>query len=157
VEILGILEPQPLDYLGPEKMRIAKYHIDFQVFHNCLGMCMFIPYSYAQIRDVVRGVTGWNTSLFDMMKAGERALAMARAFNYLHGLTAQDDTMPARFFTHLESELASAGAIPEDEFAQALGTYYAMRGWDKETGAPTAVKLHELDLGWVAEMLHPTA
>ena len=156
VEILGILEPKPLDYLGPEKMRMAKYHIDFQVFHNCLGMCMFIPYSHAQIRDCVRGVTGWNTSLFDMMKAGERALAMARAFNYLQGLTAQDDAMPARFFTHLESGSPGAGAIPRDVFSQAMATYYEMRGWDRETGAPTAVKLHELDLGWVAELLYPS-
>ncbi|MBU0705388.1 MAG: hypothetical protein KKC18_16180 [Chloroflexi bacterium] len=29
-----------------------------------------------------------------------------------------------------------------------------MRRWDKETGAPTAGKLYELGIGWVAELLY---
>ena len=42
VRPLGILEPLPIDYAGPEKMRLAKYHIDWQVFWNCLGLCFFM-------------------------------------------------------------------------------------------------------------------
>ena len=53
VQSLGILEPMPVDYLGPEKVRLAKYHIDWRVFYNCLGLCMFLPYSREQMRDIV--------------------------------------------------------------------------------------------------------
>ena len=32
--------------------------------------------------------------------------------------------------------------------------YYEMRGWDEGTGSPTAGKLYELGVGWVAELLY---
>ncbi len=32
-----------------------------------------------------------------------------------------------------------------------LSVYYGMMGWDPQTGEPTAAKLHELDIGWLAE------
>ncbi|MEE9617754.1 MAG: aldehyde ferredoxin oxidoreductase family protein [Anaerolineae bacterium] len=154
VRSLGILEPMPFDYLGPEKVRLAKYHIDWQVFWNCLGLCMFMPYSREQMRDVVQGVTGWNSSIFELMKAGERALALARAFNYREGFTAQDDVAHWRFSTPFESGPKQGTKVPAEDIAQALDLYYEMRGWDKETGAPTTGKLHELGIGWVAELLY---
>ncbi len=154
VRSLGILEPMPFDYLGPEKVRLAKYHIDWQVFWNCLGLCMFMPYSREQMRDVVQGVTGWNSSIFELMKAGERALALARAFNYREGFTAQDDVAHWRFSTPFESGPKQGTKVPAEDIAQALDLYYEMRGWDKETGAPTTGKLHELGIGWVAKLLY---
>lgn len=154
VRSLGILEPMPFDYLGPEKVRLAKYHIDWQVFWNCLGLCMFMPYSREQMRDIVQGVTGWDSSIFELMKAGERALALARAFNYREGFTAQDDVAHWRFSTPFESGPKQGTKVPAEDIAQALDLYYEMRGWDKETGAPTTGKLHELGIGWVAELLY---
>jgi aldehyde:ferredoxin oxidoreductase len=44
--------------------------------------------------------------------------------------------------------------VPEEEIQRALDLYYEMNGWDKETGAPTAAKFHELGLHWVAELLY---
>lgn len=44
--------------------------------------------------------------------------------------------------------------VPTEDIAKALDLYYEMCGWDKETGAPTAGKLHELGIGWVAELLY---
>ena len=150
---MGVLDPLPIDDLGPEKVRLAKYHIDWQVFWNCLGLCMFMPYDKEQMRDLVQGVTGWNTSVFELMKVGERAMAMARAFNYREGFTAQDDVAPWRFSTAFESGPAKGVKVATEDIAKALDLYYDMRGWDKETGAPTAAKLHELGIGWVAELL----
>jgi aldehyde:ferredoxin oxidoreductase len=151
---LGVLEPMRFDYLGPEKVRLAKYHIDWQVFHNCLGLCMFMPYSREHIRDIVQGVTGWNSSLFELMKVGERALAMARAFNYREGFTPKDDVAHWRFSTAFESGPKEGVKVPAEDIAEALDFYYEMRGWDEETGAPTAGKLYELGIGWVADLLY---
>lgn len=151
---LGILRPIPYDSLGPEKVRLAKYHIDWQVFWNCLGLCMFMPYSREQMRDTVQGVTGWNSSVFELMKVGERALAMARAFNYREGFTAQDDVAHWRFSTPFESGPSEGVSISAEDMANALALYYEMCGWDKETGAPTVGKLQELGVGWVAELLY---
>ena len=43
--------------------------------------------------------------------------------------------------------------LPLEELREAIHTYYAMAGWDKETGVPTVEKLYELDIGWAAEYL----
>jgi aldehyde:ferredoxin oxidoreductase len=154
IQSLGILKPLPVDYLGPEKVRLAKYHIDWRVFHNCLGLCIFLPYSREQRRDITQGVTGWNSSLFELMKVGERALAMARAFNYREGFTAKNDVAHWRFSAPLKSGPNEGVKVPAEDMAKALDLYYEMCGWDKETGAPTAGKLHELGIGWVAELLY---
>ncbi|GAG07265.1 unnamed protein product, partial [marine sediment metagenome] len=154
VRSLGVLEPLPFDYLGPEKIRLAKYHIDWQVFHNCLGLCAFMPYSKEHVREIVEGVTGWNSTVFELIKAGERALAMARVFNRIHGLTAEDDVAHPRFSSPMRSGGPATGVeVPAEEMAGAIELYYEMCGWDKETGAPTAAKLHELGIGWVADLL----
>lgn len=153
ISSLGILEPVPADDIGPKKVRLAKYHIDWQVFHNCVGVCMFMAYDKEQMRDLVQGVTGWNSSVFELAKVGERALAMARVFNYREGLTGEDDDAHWRFSTPFESGPTEGVEVPAEDIAEAIDLYYAMRGWNRETGAPTAGKLHELGIGWAAELL----
>ena len=43
-------------------------------------------------------------------------------------------------------------ALPAQEFDRARVTLYQMLGWGEQTGTPTAWKLHELSLGWVADI-----
>lgn len=59
-----------------------------------------------------------------------------------------------RFSAPLESGPNEGAKIPAEDMAKALDLYYEMCGWDKETGAPTAGKLHKLGIGWVAELLY---
>ncbi|MDH5362055.1 MAG: hypothetical protein OEW84_01920 [Aigarchaeota archaeon] len=40
--------------------------------------------------------------------------------------------------------------MPRDEFDNAITLYYAMMGWNPQTGVPTRAKLEELGLGWLA-------
>jgi aldehyde:ferredoxin oxidoreductase len=147
----GILEPLAMASSGPEKVRIAKYHVDWQVFHNCLGMCMFLPYGDDQLRDIVRSVTGWNSTVFELMKVGERALVMAHVLNHRAGFRPRDDTMPLRFSLPIETGPAQGASVAPEEVARARELYYEMCGRDTETGAPTAAKLYELGLGWLNE------
>jgi len=149
----GILEPVAMDSLRPEKVRIAKYYVAWHVFTNCLGMCMFLPYRDEQLRNIVRGVTGWNSTVFELMKVGERALAMARAFNYREGFRPRDDAAHWRFSTPIEAGPTQGAKVPAEDLVTALELYYEMCGWDRKTGAPTAAKLHELGIGWVNELL----
>ncbi len=150
---LGIQDPLPADYIGPEKVRLAKYHIDWQILQNCLGLCIFMPYSKEQLQDVVQGTTGWNTSLFEMLKVGERAMAMARSFNYREGLRAKDDVAHWRFSTPFAAGPTQGVKVPAEDMEKAIATYYEMAGWDKETGAPVPGKLYELGIGWIAETM----
>jgi len=95
---LGILEPIPLEDLGPRKVRALIYFVDWRVLDNCLLLCDFLPWSYIQKTDIVRAVTGWNTTAWELMKIGERATTMARIFNIREGFKKQDDWLPERFF-----------------------------------------------------------
>jgi aldehyde:ferredoxin oxidoreductase len=94
----------------------------------------------------VKAVTGWETSLFDLLKVGERHANMARIFNLREGFTARDDVLPDRFFQPLEGGPLKGKTIDREQFSTAMETYYEMMGWDPETGIPREGKLAELDL-----------
>ena len=147
----GILEPLPKDDLSPAKVRLFRHHTNFSILKNMVGMCLFLPYGPNDVVDIVKAVTGWDTSLFELMKAAERGLALARAFNAREGFTPKDDYMPDRFYHKFRSGPLKGVAHSRTQFKEALRTYYDMAGWDRKTGSPTAAKLHELDLGWVVE------
>jgi aldehyde:ferredoxin oxidoreductase len=154
-QALAILEPLPVDDLSPAKVRLYHYVGTWRLLLNSLGLCLFLPYDYHQVRNLVNAVTGWNTSLWELLKVGERGHALARAFNAREGLTPEDDRLPHRFFSPLGADTPALKgvAIEEERLKKALVTYYGMAGWDPTTGIPTRERLEELDIGWVAEEL----
>ena len=149
---LGILEPVPLEDLGPRKVRAFIYYVDWQIVDNCLLMCYFLPWDYIQKIEIVRAVTGWNTTAWELMKVGERITTMARTFNVREGFTKNDDWLPERFFHPKTSGALSETAVDPAKLEKARSIYYKMMGWD-ENGVPTRTKLEELDVAWVAQML----
>ena len=153
---LGIQEPlSPLD-LSPAKVRMFQYMVNWSHFKNCAAVCVFPPLGYNHMLQLVEGATGWNTSLWELMKVGERALVLARLFNAREGFTSKDDILPNRFYQPYDNGPLKGVAMSQEAMQQALQTYYKMSGWDPRTGAPTAEKLHELDLSWAVEELDKT-
>ena len=150
---LGILEPLALDDLSPAKVRMVVYHSCWQHLLDCLVMCNFMPFNYRQVEELVCGVTGWNSTVYELMKVGERCLAMTRAFNIREGLGRKDDLLPQRFFTPLPSGPLQGVGIDKDKFEQAKEIFYSMLGWDKIDGVPGLGKLQELGIEWVFDYL----
>jgi len=151
---LGILEPVDVFDLGPKKVRIFIYLQQYTDLLNSLGVCIFTakpfgPRTFSEIVDYVKAVTGWETSLFDLLKVGERHANMARIFNLREGLTSKDDTLPDRLFNPMEGGTLKGKKIDKEQFSKAIETYYQMMGWDPETGIPKKEKLAELDLDWL--------
>jgi aldehyde:ferredoxin oxidoreductase len=151
---LGILEPVDVFDLGPKKVRIFMYLQQYWDLLNSLGICMFTakpfgPHTFNEIVDYVKAVTGWETSLFSLLKVGERHANMARIFNLREGFTSKDDTLPDRFFNPMEGGTLKGKKIDKEQFSKAIETYYQMMGWDPETGVPKKEKLAELDLDWL--------
>ncbi len=150
---LGLLEPvNPLD-LSNQKVRFNTYTERLWSLYNCICLCMFTgapsgALSLKNLVSLVEAVTGWNTSLFELIKIGEKSQTMARCFNNREGFTKEDDKLPDRIFKAFTSGPLKDKAIDKEEFNQALQTYYAMQGWD-ENGVPTKAKLAELDLEWI--------
>jgi aldehyde:ferredoxin oxidoreductase len=104
--------------------------------------------------EAVRAATGWNVSLWELMKVGERRLNMLRAFNAREGIGAEMDTVPPKLFIPLQGGRTDGVAVTVEEVEAARKLYYEMAGWDAH-GHPTRAKLEELALGWVADELEP--
>ena len=150
---LGLHDSLPPTEFSPAKVRMLQYYTNFRHFQNCALVCNFMPYSPQMMTDLVSGATGWNFSAWELMKVGERALDLARAFNAREGFTAKDDYLPARLYKGVSTGPLQGKGIDKKAMRQAVRLYYEMSGWDPVTAAPTASKLHELDLSWVVEEL----
>ena len=151
VQPLGILEPIPALDLSPKKARLVLYLQLLRQLDNILGICDFAgpalgSLTVTDVVNLVRGATGWDTSLWELIKASERAVTMARLFNVKEGFSKKDDVLPERLFEPLPGGPVAGVRIDKEKFEEALRTYYAMMGWDPETGVPTEEKLYELEL-----------
>jgi aldehyde:ferredoxin oxidoreductase len=153
---VGIQEPVPALDMGPAKVRLFYLSQQVKSLYNCIGLCQFVagplgPFSLNLLSEYTGAVTGWETSLYELMKAGERALNMARLFDLKEGFTGAEDTLPPRMFQPLTNGALEGVSIDRAEFEAAKRLYYEMAGWDAVTGIPTRGKLAELDLLWAAD------
>jgi aldehyde:ferredoxin oxidoreductase len=153
---LGILEPVKASYSGPAKIRLLYYGECIFSLWNAAGACNFVfaPRSLLPLDKVValvQAITGWETSLFELLKIGERVVNLGRLFNLREGFTRKDDTLPERFFIDSEIGKKAGVGIHKTELEQALTLLYQMKGWDPDTGIPTRAKLEELDIGWAEQ------
>jgi aldehyde:ferredoxin oxidoreductase len=153
---LGQLEAVPSLSAGEDKVRLLFYLQHHFSFLDVLDWCLFttVPVritTFDEITRITQAITGWNVSFWEIMKAGERGITMARCFNLKHGMTAKDDYLPERLFTPAHGGPQEGSFIPRDTFYDGIKLYYEMNGWDHETGIPTDGKLVELSLGWLRD------
>ena len=151
IKIWGFLDPLPLNDLGPRKVALCKTVHLWRHYLDSLIECMFVRFSQDQITEAVKAITGWNTSIVEELKVGERAVTLARAFNMREGLTSADDQLPRRFFQPTTVGALKETAIDPVAMDRAIHIFYRMMGWDSETGVPTAEKLEELEVEWAIE------
>jgi aldehyde:ferredoxin oxidoreductase len=149
---LGILNPLPFDDLSPEKMHMYWIVTNLRVFANIGVICSFVPWTPIQLEDLVRGVTGWNTTAAEILTAAERANTLARIFNIREGLDVSLEKLPKRFFEpFFDGPLAGKAANPE-AWQEAKLSAYRLAGWT-EKGVPTRECLARLGIGWAAKFL----
>lgn len=160
VKPLGIYKPMPATEITAEKVRNYKILENFWRTLDALGLCVFgyAPRGVMPIDTMVRcvhAITGWEASLFELMRAGERGTMIARAFNSREGLSADNDRLPQRLFEP-KPDGANAGKniFKEEDFNEAIRLYYDMIGCDPETGRPHRGKLLELGLEWIEASLN---
>ncbi|MHA1939396.1 MAG: aldehyde ferredoxin oxidoreductase C-terminal domain-containing protein, partial [Candidatus Thorarchaeota archaeon] len=154
MKAVGILQPLPVNDLSPAKIRLLVYSSLWMHFMNCATCCFFVMFlslvGFERVAQLVTSVTGWNTSVFELMKVGERAANLARVFNFREGLTADDDNMPQLFFTPQASGPLQGVVLDSDAFQKAKESYYDMMGWP--AGLPSIGKLEELGIDWAIPM-----
>ncbi|MBT8172177.1 aldehyde ferredoxin oxidoreductase family protein [Candidatus Bathyarchaeota archaeon] len=144
---LGILEAVPIEDFGPKKVRLYKLVSEWRTLNNFLVTCLFTPWSVQQKVEIIRSVTGWNTTTFELMKVVERGNTLARLFNLREGFTEKDDWLPSRFFQPRTSGLLKDTAVNPEQLQKAKLLYYNMMGWNNQ-GVPKQSTLEELDISW---------
>jgi aldehyde:ferredoxin oxidoreductase len=153
---LGLTNPQPSDVLNEEKVRFA---ITTHYWNSCvdsLNICQFVfgpawqLFSPNQLVEVVRAVTGWDVTIEELSRLGERRLTMMRVFNAREGFDCQDDTLPPKLHQALAGGKSDGARVTKEEIEWAKDWYYRLAGWDANTGNPTRAKLEALGLEWIA-------
>lgn len=151
---LGQLSSPVVRETGPEKVSFFKAGQLTWAMNNTLGICNFVvrpifALTYDKLVEAIKAITGWETSLLELMIGSERSVVMARMFNIREGFSAKDDKLFKRLHQIIPEGPAKDAKIDEEEFGKAIGMYYEMMGWD-EIGKPRPGKLHDLGLGWLA-------
>lgn len=150
-QTLGVYEPVPTTDLSAAKVHAYTVNTNLKWLDNALGMCMFIPWTTDQKVELVRAITGWETNLWELLKACERQVTMMRLFNMRSGWTRADDKLPKRVQVHHVTNSVTEEPVMPEALDEAVTTFYGMMGWDTETGVPTTSKLQELEIAWAAD------
>lgn len=155
LKLLGLNDAPPEGDFGPEKVKFATLTHIFYSLLDTLTLCQFVfgpawtLYGPTETLDLVNAATGWDVTMDELLRVGERRIQMFRVFNVREGFSRKDDKLPEKFFKPLVGVGPSAGvAVDRDLLEKAIDQHYESLKWTKE-GIPTAERLKELDLGWL--------
>ena len=132
--------------LNDEKLRLMNVEVNWQHFQDCALCCMFYPYDYAQLAQVMTAITGVEYTIQDILAVGARAQTLSRLFNYREGFTVEDDTLPKRVRTAFSEGPIKGVGISDEDFAWSKRRFYELMGWDPDSGTPTETCLAALEL-----------
>ena len=133
-----------------EKAANVARHQDWRTVYNSMVMCIFANVAPQMQVDLINAACGYDWTVEEMMKVGERGWNMKRAINNKLGLTAANDKLPKALLEPLSTG-GSDGYVPD--INAMLSAYYEARGWDEKTGFPKKEKLLQLDLDDLAKDL----
>ncbi|MBW1962824.1 MAG: aldehyde ferredoxin oxidoreductase family protein [Deltaproteobacteria bacterium] len=146
-ELVGA-DPAPFDSIGPKKVYLYYLFTLKRIVQDSLVICGMFPYNYRQIAQLIEGVVGWNTTVAEQFRIGQRILTAMRWYNVQNGFTAADDRLPRRFFEP-RKEGNFKGCLNYEQMEQAKKYYYSLMGWNDD-GVPGDWKLEELGLAEIS-------
>ncbi|MEM4788293.1 MAG: aldehyde ferredoxin oxidoreductase family protein [Ignisphaera sp.] len=150
-EVAGV--PQLLNRFETKgKAEWVKEFQDVFATLDSLVVCKFVSFAYwvDMLAKQLSAVTGWDISVDEFKKIGERIYNAERVFNVMaFGDGEEYDTLPKRLLEEPMPEGPAKGYVTK--LSEMLPDYYKVRGWIR--GRPTKTKLEELDLGWLANLL----
>ena len=147
--------------VGRQKAKNVKILLCLWSLYDSLSVCKFTCFpeggiSIQRLAEMVNAATGWQTTPNDLLKVGERALNLSRAFNVREGFSRKDDALPKRLMEPLSDGPYKGQAITQADLNGMIDNLYEFLGWNKDAGAPTRDKLAELGIGYVADVLKLT-
>ena len=137
-----------------EAHKIASSH------HNVMtsaGMCEFMYWSLPTanaIHEFLNAVTGWDMTMDELLKTGERIQNIRQAFNLREGLNPLEFKVPDRVLGRPAQKEGPVAGVTVDEDIM-IKEYLATMDWDTKSAKPSKKKLLELGLEDVAKDLWP--
>jgi len=117
-------------------------------FGGCKFMGLLLPAD--ELIDLYTSVTGWQLTIDEFRVAGERVYNLTRAACVREGVTRADDILPERLMSEPLPGGPAGGMVNDKDMLELMkDAYYDFRGWDRETGIPSEIKLRELDLDYL--------
>lgn len=147
----GVPDPETIDRWDEiGKGKLVKFLQDAMIVPDIVCNCKFMMYcglTLDHMAAILEGLTGWNISVPEMIRVGERVYNIQRLFNLREGFSPKDDQIPKRI-----RSIPAFGAYSQEErcaftkWDEVLAEYYQARDWEPETGMPSDSKLKELGL-----------
>lgn len=113
---------------------------------DSLGICHFPNVAIPELFEkMIKAVTGWDLEWAYLMRVGERAVNLLRAFNLRHGYNPSMDAPSPRYGSALPDgpdEGIDIGPV----WGEMLDIYYKEMGWERTSGRPLPETLKKLDL-----------
>jgi len=128
----------------------------FQIV-NASGMCMFMYMALPAakvVAELISAVTGWDVTMDELIKTGERIQNLRHAFNLREGLNPLQFKVPDRLLGRPPQKEGPLAGVTVDEDTM-IKEYLAAMDWDAKTAKPSKKKLQELGLDDVAKDLWP--
>lgn len=160
-ERMGVPDDAVGRIVGPTSFnpgRLSRWSEDWFALFGCLSLCnrAFVNrfYYVTTIAELYSALTGLELTPAELMKAAERAWNAAKLINVGAGFGRKDDRPPQIWFTPLKgkqreyplTDYYQTTTLTQQDVERFLDDYYDERGWDRESGTPTAGKLKELGL-----------
>jgi aldehyde:ferredoxin oxidoreductase len=121
---------------------------------DIMGLCAYGGFSIEldEYAALISAVTGreFNSGILEIIS--ERTITLERAFNFLCGLTKEDDMLPKRFYKEAITIEGKQRVLDRKDFASMRREYYRSFGWD-ENGIPKRETLKKLSLLNIVEKL----
>jgi aldehyde:ferredoxin oxidoreductase len=142
-EVLG--SPVLIDRDSPKgKADLVMLYQDLSAAMDSMVVCRFTNFAWTvdDYAEMLAAGTGLQIDGRDILRIGERIYNLERLFNLREGFTAEDDTLPPRFFKPLPEGGSRKRVVHLDVM---IPEYYSLRGWDTK-GQPTKDTLKKLAL-----------
>ncbi|MFH0814383.1 MAG: aldehyde ferredoxin oxidoreductase family protein [Pseudomonadota bacterium] len=153
----GLGLPEGVDkytYTGRGEWAVKLHNIIHIVASSGLCLLCYLALNMNSIPDFMNAIIGWQYSLDDLFKVGERISNIRQAFNIREGLNPLNFKLPGRVIGNPPLEKGPVAGVTIDVDTQ-IRDFLKAHDWDLTTAKPSKKKLLELGLEDVVNDLYP--
>lgn len=135
-----------------KRPEIVRWHEDIYAAGDSMGICAFPTTAQfwideSDLAELVSEATGIPITAEEVMRAGQRTILLERMCIGVMGHDRRRDILPYRLMNEVQPGARHENAVNSPEMLESMkDRYYALHGWDIETGLPVRSAIQEIDL-----------